>query len=133
MDGLVIHASFDLLAWLAAGAAALWLTRTGRVTFPVPQPLRFAYLAALTFGPRLGAVALAGPTRWRAGQAGVARRVEGAVGGASVASGSYRRSGGIALRAGARFALPFAVGVAVGRAGCSLAGLDGFTCGMPTT
>ena len=35
MDGLVIHASFDVLAWIAAGAAALWLSRTGRVSFPV--------------------------------------------------------------------------------------------------
>ena len=58
MDGLVIHASFDVLAWLAAGAAALWLSRTGRVSFPVPQPLRFAYLAALVFGAGVGAVAV---------------------------------------------------------------------------
>ena len=37
------------------------------------------------------------------------------------------------MRTGARFALPFAVGVAVGRIGCFLSGLDDFTHGTPTT
>jgi prolipoprotein diacylglyceryltransferase len=40
---------------------------------------------------------------------------------------------GISLRTGARFALPLAVGIAVGRIGCFLAGLDDFTYGTPTT
>jgi prolipoprotein diacylglyceryltransferase len=133
MDGFVIHASFDLLAWLAAGAAALWLTRTGRVTFPVPQPLRFAYLAALIFGAGLGAVAFGSANLWLSGQSGVARSIEGAVAGAIVAIEIYKRIAGIALRTGARFALPFAVGVAVGRIGCFFSGLDDFTYGMPTT
>jgi prolipoprotein diacylglyceryltransferase len=133
MDGFLIHASFDLLAWLAAGAAALWLTRTGRVAFPVPQPLRFAYLAALIFGAGVGAVAFGSANLWLSGQAGVARSIEGAVAGAIVAIEIYKRIAGISLRTGARFALPFAVGVAVGRIGCFLSGLDDFTHGTPTT
>src|SRR5258707_11788923 len=40
---------------------------------------------------------------------------------------------GIALRTGARFALRLAVGIAIGRIGCFLAGLDDFTYGTPTT
>src|SRR4051812_49460647 len=39
---------------------------------------------------------------------------------------------GISGRTGARFALPLAVGVAVGRLGCYFAGLDDFTYGTPT-
>ena len=50
MHGFLVHAAFDVLAWLAAGIAGLWLMRSGRVVFPVPQPLRFGYLAALVFG-----------------------------------------------------------------------------------
>src|SRR4051812_14003938 len=40
---------------------------------------------------------------------------------------------GISGRTGARFALPLAVGVSVGRIGCYFAGLDDFTYGTPTT
>src|SRR5436190_1019997 len=113
MNGFVIHASFDVLAWLTAGAAAFWIARTGRVTFPVPQPLRFAYLAALIFGAGLGAVAFGSANLWLYGQPCVARSIEGAVAGAIVAIEIYKRIAGIAVLTGARFALPFAVGVAV--------------------
>ena len=44
----------------------------------------------------------------------------------------YKRIAGITVRTGARFALPLAVGVAVGRIGCFFAGLDDFTHGTPT-
>ena len=133
MDGLVIHASFDVLAWIAAGVAALWLSRTGRVSFPVPQPLRLTYLAALVFGAGVGAVAIGSANLWLSGLAGIARSIEGAVAGAIVAIEIYKRMAGITLRTGARFALPFAVGVAVGRVGCFLSGLDDFTYGTPTS
>ncbi|MFG3757362.1 prolipoprotein diacylglyceryl transferase family protein, partial [Klebsiella pneumoniae] len=35
-------------------------------------------------------------------------------------------------RTGARFALPLAIGIALGRIGCYAAGLDDFTYGIPT-
>jgi len=133
MDGLVIHASFDVLAWIAAGAAALWLSRTGRVSFPVPQPLRLTYLAALVFGAGVGAVAFGTANLWLSGVPGIARSIEGAVVGAILAIETYKRVAGINQRTGARFALPFAVGVAVGRVGCFLSGLDDFTYGTPTS
>jgi prolipoprotein diacylglyceryltransferase len=133
MDGFVIHASFDLLAWLAAGVAAFWHARTGRVTFPVPQPLRFGYLAALIFGAGIGAVAFGSANLWLSGQPGVARSIEGAVAGAILGVEIYKRIAEIAVRTGARFALPFAVGVAVGRFGCFFSGLDDFTYGTSTT
>jgi len=133
MGGLVIHASFDVLAWIAAGAAALWLSRTGRVSFPVPQSLRLTYLAALVFGAGVGAVALGSANLWLSGLSGIARSIEGAVAGAILAIETYKRIAGITSRTGARFALPFAVGVAVGRVGCFLSGLDDFTYGTPTS
>jgi prolipoprotein diacylglyceryltransferase len=132
MDGFLIHASFDVLAWLAAGAAGYWLIRTGRVSFPVPQPLRLTYLAALIFGAGLGAVVFGSANLWLSGLPGIARSIEGAVAGAIVAIEIYKRIAGITLRTGARFALPFAVGVAVGRIGCFLSGVDDFTHGTPT-
>lgn len=132
MGGFLIHAGFDVLAWLAAGAAGLWLMRSGRVSFPVPPPLRLNYIAALVFGAGVGAVAFGSANLWLSGQSGVARSIEGAVAGAIVAIEVYKRIAGIRLRTGARFALPFAVGVAVGRVGCFLSGLDDFTHGTPT-
>ena len=133
MDGVVIHASFDVLAWIAAGAAALWLSRTGRVSFPVPQPQRLTYLAALVFGAGVGAVAFGSANLWLSGLSGIARSIEGAVVGGILAIETYKRLAGINQRTGARFALPFAVGVAVGRVGCFLSGLDDFTYGTPTS
>jgi prolipoprotein diacylglyceryltransferase len=133
MGDVLIHAGFDVLAWLAAGAAGWWLMRSGRIVFPVPQPLRFSYLAVLIFGAGLGAVIFGSANLWLSGQSGVARSIEGAVAGGIVAIELYKRVAGIALRTGARFALPFAVGVAVGRIGCFLSGLDDFTYGTPTT
>ncbi|MEJ0074248.1 MAG: prolipoprotein diacylglyceryl transferase family protein [Alphaproteobacteria bacterium] len=133
MGGFLIHAAFDVLAWAAAGAAGLWLMRSGRVAFPVPQPLRLSYLAALVFGAGLGAVAFGTANLWLSGESGAARSIEGAVAGAIIAIEVYKRIAGIRQRTGARFALPFAVGVAVGRIGCFLSGLDDFTYGTPTT
>src|SRR6187399_1227552 len=129
MSGFLIHAGFDVLAWLAAGAAGLWLMRSGRVLFPVPHPLRMNYSAALIFGAGLGAVAFGSANLWLSGQPGVARSIEGAVAGAILGVEIYKRIAGITVRTGARFALPFAVGVAVGRIGCFFSGLDDFTYG----
>jgi prolipoprotein diacylglyceryltransferase len=128
MGGFLIHAAFDVLAWAAAGAAALWLWRSGRVSFPVPPQLRFSYLVALVFGAGVGAVAFGSANLWLSGMPGIARSVEGAVAGGIVAIELYKRMAGITLRTGARFALPFAVG----RIGCSLSGPDDFTYGTPT-
>lgn len=133
MGDFLIHAGFDVLAWLAAGAAGLWLMRSGAISFPVPQPLRLNYIAALIFGAGVGAVLFGSANLWLSGQPGIARSIEGAVAGAIVAIEIYKRIAGIKLRTGARFALPFAVGVAVGRIGCFLSGLDDFTHGTPTT
>src|SRR3954447_21684798 len=133
MHSFVVHAAFDVLAWLAAGAAAAWIMRGGRVAFPVPQPLRSSYLAALVAGAALGAILFGSANLWLSGQPGVSRSIEGAVAGGIVAIELYKHAAGIATRTGARFALPFAVGVAVGRIGCFLAGLDDFTHGTPTS
>jgi len=133
LNGFAVHATFDVLAWLAAGAAGLWVMRSGRVAFPVPQPLRFGYLAALIFGAGLGAVLFGTANLWLSGMPGIARSIEGAVAGAILSIEVYKRVAGITPRTGARFALPFAVGVAVGRIGCFLSGMDDFTYGTPTT
>ncbi|MGJ5203940.1 prolipoprotein diacylglyceryl transferase [Bradyrhizobium sp. HKCCYLR20261] len=132
MDGAVLHAIFDVAAWLSAAAAGWWLARGARVSFP-KQSTEWPYVAALVFGAGLGAYLFGTLNLWLSGMAGLARSVEGALAGGIVAVELYKWRHGIILRTGARFALPLAVGIAVGRVGCYVAGLDDFTYGTPTS
>ena len=130
MSGAFLHTIFDVLAWLAAAAAVWWLTRQG-LQFPA-QSFELPYIAALVFGAGLGAYLFGSANLWLSGQSGIARSVEGALAGGIVAIELYKWSAGITVRTGARFALPLALGIAIGRFGCYFAGLDDFTYGTPT-
>jgi phosphatidylglycerol---prolipoprotein diacylglyceryl transferase len=132
MDGTLVHIAFDAIAWLAAGLSLIWLTRRAQVRFPAAPIGDLTYIAALVFGAGMGAVLFGTANLWLARQAGIARSIEGGIAGAIIAVELYKRCAGISVRTGARFALPLAVGVAVGRIGCFLSGLDDFTHGTPT-
>jgi prolipoprotein diacylglyceryltransferase len=132
MSGAVLHTLFDIAGWLAAGLAAVWLSRIKKIAFPA-QSLALPYLAALVFGSGIGAYLFGTLNLWLSGQSGIARSVEGALAGGIVAIELYKWMNGISLRTGARFALPLAVGIAVGRLGCFYAGLEDFTYGTPTS
>jgi len=132
MDGTLIHIAFDAIAWLAAGLSLFWLTRCVHVRFPPAPTGGLGYVAALVFGAGTGAVLFGSANLWLSHLPGVARSIEGAIFGGIVAIELYKRTAGIAARTGARFALPLAVGVAVGRIGCFFSGLDDFTHGTPT-
>lgn len=131
MSGAAIHAILDIAAWLAAGLAGWWLSRFRGVKFPA-QSFQWPYIAALMFGAGLGAYLFGTLNLWLSGSSGIARSVEGGLAGGIVAIELYKWRAGISLRTGARFALPLAVGIAVGRLGCYFAGLDDFTYGTPT-
>lgn len=132
MNGTSLHVVFDIAAWAAAGLSLLWLTRRAHVVFPPSPSYDWSYIAALMFGAGLGAVLFGTANLWLSHQPGIARSIEGAVAGGIVAIELYKWTAGIRSRTGARFALPLAVGVAVGRIGCYLAGMDDFTYGTPT-
>ena len=131
MGDIFVHTAFDVLAWVAAGAAAWWVSRSGLVPFWTPAA-DLAYLAAVLAGAGLGAVVFGTANLWLSGQPGFARSIEGALAGGILAVEIYKHARGIRVRTGARFALPLAVGVAVGRIGCYLSGLGDFTYGTPT-
>jgi phosphatidylglycerol---prolipoprotein diacylglyceryl transferase len=132
MGGAVLHTIFDVAAWLVAGASLWWLARMRGLRFP-SQSFALPYLAVLVFGAGIGAYLFGTLNLWLSGQPGIARSVEGALAGGIVAIELYKWKNGIAVRTGARFALPLALGIAVGRIGCYLAGIDDFTYGTPTT
>jgi prolipoprotein diacylglyceryltransferase len=133
MTGTLLHIGFDIAAWAAAGLSYLWLTRRAGVNLPPSRSGDLAYVAALVFGAGVGAFVFGTLNLWLSQQTGIARSVEGAIVGAIIAVELYKRRAGIVTRTGARFALPLAVGVAVGRIGCFLAGLDDFTYGASTS
>ncbi len=133
MNGTLLHLAFDAIAWVAAGLSLFWLARRADVRFPPAPTADLTYLAALVFGAGLGAVVFGTANLWLSHQGGVARSIEGAVAGGIVGVELFKRSAGIRARTGARFALPLAVGIVVGRIGCFLAGLEDFTHGTPTS
>ncbi len=133
MSGANIHAVFDVIAWVAAALSLYWVTRLSGWPFPAVPANDWRYIAVLVFGAGVGALVLGTANLWLSEESGVARSIEGAIAGGILAVELYKRSAHITARTGARFALPLAVGVAVGRIGCYLAGLDDFTFGTPTT
>jgi prolipoprotein diacylglyceryltransferase len=130
MSGALVHAIFDIAAWMTAAAGMYWLSHRG-LRF-ASQSFDLSYVAALVFGAGLGAYLFGSANLWLSGQSGIARSVEGALAGGIVAVEVFKWSAGITARTGARFALPLALGIAVGRLGCYFAGLDDFTYGTPT-
>ena len=130
---LLIHTAFDALAWLAAAATLLVLRRTWFADNPAGQNLRFGYLAAVLFGAGIGAWAFGTLNGWASGQPGLARSVEGALAGAIISIELWKRFNGVTARTGAAYALPLVLGIAIGRIGCLLAGLEDFTYGIPTS
>ena len=133
MGGTLVHIAFDVFAWAAAGLSLLWLTRRSGVSFPAAATTRdLPYIAFLIFGAGVGAVLFGTANLWLSHEAGIARSIEGGIAGAIIAIELYKRMQGITERTGARFALPLAVGVAIGRIGCFLSGIEDFTYGTPT-
>jgi phosphatidylglycerol---prolipoprotein diacylglyceryl transferase len=133
MSPIAIHGAFDLLAWCAAGLTLLVLKRHPALALPVPNNKKLSYYAALVFGSALGAYLFGTLNLWASGISGLGRSIEGAIFGGIVSVEIYKRREGITARTGARLAAPLVIGIAVGRIGCFLSGLDDFTYGTPTT
>ena len=129
MTGTAVHTLFDILAWAVSLGALLALRRGWFSDGPVGDGLRFGYAAAVLFGAGTGAT---GTFVGIGGTAGPGRSVEGALAGAILAVELYKKANGIAARTGAVYALPLALGVAVGRIGCLLSGLQDNTHGIAT-
>ncbi|MBK9080886.1 MAG: prolipoprotein diacylglyceryl transferase [Rhizobiales bacterium] len=132
MSGATLHTAFDFLAWLAAALAGWLAARIAPTPFPLGASLRRDWLLVVILGAAIGAYAFGTANLWASGQAGVARSIEGAIFGGVMAVEAWKRANGVTARTGAALAAPLAAGVAVGRIGCHLAGLEDFTYGTPT-
>jgi prolipoprotein diacylglyceryltransferase len=133
MQSIAIHGWFDFLAWCVAGLALLALRRHPALACHVAKDQEASYYVAIVLGAALSAYLFGTMNLWASGQSGIARSIEGALIGGIASVEIYKRRLGITARTGARFAAPLAIGIAIGRIGCFLAGLDDFTFGTRTT
>jgi phosphatidylglycerol---prolipoprotein diacylglyceryl transferase len=129
---LLIHTIFDILAWITSALTLLVLRRSWFPKNPVAEPMRLGYLASVLFGAGAGAWIFGTANLWITGIHEIGRSVEGALAGAILAVELYKKATGITARTGAIYALPLCLGIAVGRIGCLLSGLDDNTYGIPT-
>lgn len=127
-----LHLATDAAAWLVALGAGLAVRRRWPVESVVPRARRPFYLLAVITGALLGAFCLGTLNLTLAGVPGIGRSVLGALVGAIIAVEIYKVERGITGSTGGAYVVPLALGIAVGRGGCLLTGLDDFTYGTPT-
>jgi phosphatidylglycerol---prolipoprotein diacylglyceryl transferase len=129
-----VHALFDGLAWVTTAVLVVVLRRFFADLFPSSAGARpRGYLIALIIGAGVGAYGLGTINSWLSGMEGFSRSIEGGLAGAIVGVELFKWRTGMSGRTAALFALPIAVGIAIGRVGCFLAGLEDFTYGTPTS
>jgi len=132
------HWFFEALAYFLAFRVYLWLRR--RSGDPLATELRWAAIAAAAVGAALGSKLLywfedpaATLARWRdpVFLMGGKTIVGGLIGGLLCVEWLKERLG-ITQRTGDLYAIPLCVGIAIGRIGCFLTGLEDHTYGTPT-
>src|SRR4051794_15682003 len=109
---------FDALAWLVSLALLFILRRTWFAGPTNTVNGKSGYLAATLFGAGIGAWAFGTANLWASGIHQIGRSIEGALFGAILAVEIYKWMASIHSRTGAIYALPAALGIAVGRVGC---------------
>ncbi len=128
------HLILDIAAWLSALALAVVLLVRQRRRFPALPNARAGrgWFMALAAGSVVGSFGFGTANLWLSGQDGVSRSILGALVGAIIAIEFYKRAVGLSGSTGGVLAAPLALGIAIGRIGCHLAGLPDFTYGIPT-
>ena len=129
------HVVFDAAAWLSGAAlgAALYRWRLKDVVTAASARVGPGYFVAMGAGAVVGGylagslVSLVGPAPT------LSHSIAGVLAGAVVGVEAYKAMRGIKGSTGGVFAGPLALGIAVGRWGCLLAGLPDGTYGTPTT
>jgi phosphatidylglycerol:prolipoprotein diacylglycerol transferase len=130
-----LHILFDLLAWGSAGLLAhlLYRWRLRPAAAKIVGVTGPAYAAALALGAIGGAWAFGS---WNTALMAVphpSHSVAGALAGGIVGVELYKLARGIHASTGLIWVGPLALGIAIGRIGCLLAGLPDETYGVPTS
>ena len=128
-----IHIFFDLISYAAAGYLSWKYFRPSSLI--EDDRLRWHYYTVLVAGLILGSVGLSTLNNYLslAGRVILGKSILGALFGGIVFSEFFKGTMGIKGSTGAYFAPSLAIGIAIGRIGCFLAGLEDYTYGIETT
>lgn len=129
------HLTSDLIAWALAFVAGLLAARImhGRRDYPAMHLPPLYYAAALG-GAIIGAYGFGSLNLLLSGhEQSVGRSIAGALAGGIVGAEIYKTFAGLRGSTGLAFVAAFSVGVAVGRVGCFLSGLEDYTYGTATS
>ncbi|HUL05097.1 MAG TPA: prolipoprotein diacylglyceryl transferase family protein [Candidatus Acidoferrum sp.] len=131
---MLVHTLFDVAAWLCGLLAGVFVLRRYHVASRLRiQGLGLPYVIATAFGTLIGTFGLGTANLSLAGRHGVGRSILGAIIGGIAAVEAYKLVRGVRGSTGMMFVVPLGVGIAIGRIGCFLAGIDDFTYGTPTS
>ena len=133
------HIFFETLAYLAAFCTYFYVRR--RFGDPISSPIRWAAVAVTVAGAALGAkllFLLEDPQlSWRhihdPAYLNGGKTIVGALVFGLIAVEAMKRYMGVKQSTGDLYAIPLALGIAIGRAGCFLTGLSDNTYGRPST
>jgi hypothetical protein len=125
------HFGFDLLACLAALIIGLWQRKSLRL--PPHAPVGKNYMYVLVSGSIVGGYGFGTWNLTLSGQAQLAHSILGALIGAIIGIEIYKALRRTQASTGYLYALPFCAGVAVGRIGCFLSGMDDMTFGIASS
>jgi prolipoprotein diacylglyceryltransferase len=129
-----VHLLFDLLAWSGGIGLGYFVRKRWLAGVPTPGLLdRPWWYASGLMGGVLGAYVLGTLNVRLAGMAGDGRSVAGALAGAIIGIELYKALAGMKGSTGIGVVASLAFGIAVGRIGCLLAGIEDYTYGIPTS
>ncbi len=131
---MVIHLLFDLLSYLVAGMLS-WRYFKDPNPVIIGEDMRWYYYTVLVVGFVLGSVGLSMLNNYLSleGQVILGKSILGALFGGILFSETFKYFMGIKGSTGAYFVPSLAIGIAIGRIGCFLAGLEDYTYGVETT
>lgn len=130
---MLVHLFFDVLAWGSAFAVRYWSMRHYALqSLALPPSLRWRYTLVLLLGAGNGAVLCGSANLALQFPNALGHSVLGAIIGAIITVELFKWRFKITASTGAVWALPIAVGIALGRLGCFFAGLQDYTYGIAT-
>lgn len=131
---MAVHLLFDLLSYLVAGMLS-WRYFKDPNPVITEEDMRWYYYTALIVGFVLGSVSLSMLNNYLSleGQVILGKSILGALFGGILFSEVFTYFAGIKGSTGAYFVPSLAIGIAIGRVGCFLAGLEDYTYGVETT
>lgn len=131
---MYIHILFDLLAYIV-GTVLLWRVFKSRRPLIEDENLRYAYYTVVIIGAFLGAFIIGSLNTLISLDSSkiiIGKSILGAIVGGVIAVEIFKKIMNIKGSTGAYFVPSLAIGIAIGRIGCFLSGLEDYTYGVET-